>query len=67
MIMKNKIRIDWDNIKIKIVPADKEHPNELNPYGKFSAKEREQVIVSVCGRIWARSMKERLLKDKSGK
>jgi len=63
----NKIRIDWNNIKIKIVPADKEYPNELNPYVKLSAKEREQAIVSVCGRIWARSIKEKLLTDKSHK
>ncbi len=63
----NKSRIDWDNIKIKIVSADKEHPNELNPYAKLSAKEREQAIVSVCGRIWVRSIKEKLLKDKSDK
>jgi len=60
----NKSRIDWDNIKIKIVSVDKEHPNELNPYAKLSAKEREQAIVSVCGRIWARSIKEKLLKEK---
>ena len=40
--------------------VDKEHPNELNPYAKLSAKEREQAIVSVCGKIWARAMKEKL-------
>ena len=56
----NKIRIDWDNIKVRIVSVDKEHPNELNPYAKLSAKEREQAIVSVCGKIWARAMKEKL-------
>lgn len=27
------------------------------------AKERESAIVSLCGRIWARAMKEKMLKE----
>ena len=56
---KTKIRIDWDNIKVRIVSAGREHPNEHNPYARLSSKEREQVVVSICGRIWARHIKEK--------
>ena len=61
---KTKTKIDWDNIKIRLVSAGKEHPNEHNPYARFSAKEREQAVASICGRIWARHIKEKLLKEK---
>ena len=62
---KTKIRIDWDNIKVRIVSAGREHPNEHNPYARLSDNEREQAIVSMCGRIWARHIKEKLLKEKA--
>jgi len=58
--MKTTAKIDWNNIKIRIVSVDKEHPNEHNLYARLSAKEREQAIVSICGRIWARAMKEKV-------
>lgn len=61
---KNKPKIDWANIKIKIVAADKANLNELNPYTKVSDKEREQAIISISGRIWARAVKEKLLKER---
>lgn len=64
---KNKPKIDWANIKIKIVVADKANLNELNPYAKVSSKEREQAIISISGRIWARAVKEKILKDEIGK
>ena len=63
---KIKTRIDWDNIKVRIVSAGREHPNEHNSYVRLSAKEREQVMVSICGRIWARYIKEKVLKEKAG-
>ena len=62
---KTKARIDWDNIKVRIVSAGREHPNEHNPYARLSDNEREQAIVSMCGRIWARHIKEKLLKEKA--
>ena len=52
-------RIDWDNIPIIIVSADKENPNPLNPCSRMTPKEREDDVVSICGRIWARVMKEK--------
>lgn len=58
--MARKSRIDWKNIKVKIVSADTENPNPLNPYAKLSPKEREKEIVSIAARIWARAMKERI-------
>ena len=62
MAMKGKRqKIDWDNIKITIVPADKENPNPLNPYAKLSRKEREREIVSIAARIWARSTRQKVL------
>ena len=63
--IKTTTKIDWNNIKIKVVSVDKEHPNEYNLYARLSAKEREQIIVSICGRIWARHIKEKLLKEKA--
>ena len=62
---RTKTRIDWDNIKVRIVSAGREHPNEHNPYARLSDNEREQAIVSMCGRIWARHIKEKLLKEKA--
>lgn len=62
MTQIKKQRIDWETIKIVIVPADKKNPNPLNPYADLSAKEREDGIVSLCGRIWARAMKAEALK-----
>jgi len=55
-------KIYWNNIKISIVPADKNNPNPHNPCAKLSRKEREREIVSIAARIWVRAMKERLLK-----
>ena len=62
---KIKTRIDWDNIKVRIVSAGREHPNEHNLYARLSNKEREQAIVSTCGRIWARHIKEKALREKA--
>lgn len=59
--MGKKHIIDWENIKITLVPANKEDPNPLNPYAKLTPKEREREIVSLCGRIWARAMKQKAL------
>ena len=62
---KTKTKIDWDNIKVRIVSAGREHPNEHNLYARLSNKEREQAIVSTCGRIWARHIKEKALREKA--
>ena len=62
---KTKTKTDWDNIKVRLVSAGREHPNEHNLYARLSTKEREQVMVSICGRIWARYIKEKLLKEKA--
>ena len=37
--------------------------NQPEPYSKLTPKERESAIVSLCGRIWARAMKEKILKE----
>ena len=58
-------KIDWDHISVKFVQADKDHPNERNPYSKLSAKEREQSIVSLCAKIWARHINEVVAKEKA--
>ena len=63
---KAKSRIDWSTIKVRIVSADRDHPNGLNPYAGLSAKERERLMVSICGRIWARHIKEKSLREKAG-
>jgi len=57
-------KIDWDNIKISIVPADKNNPNPLNPCSKLTKEQREKEIVSIAARIWVKGMKkEKVEKD----
>jgi len=46
--IKTTTKTDWNNIKIRVISVDKEHPNEHNLYARLSAKERDQVIVSIC-------------------
>ena len=53
-------RIDWDNIKITFVPADKENPNPLNPYARMTPEEREEKRVSICAEIWVRAVRDKL-------
>jgi hypothetical protein len=54
-----KKRIEWNAMRIKIVPTDKGNPNKLNPYSGVSDKEREQTFISACGKIWARHTRDR--------
>ena len=54
----NRQRIDWENIPIKIIQADTKTPNFLNPCSYISQEERERQIVKICGRIWARVIRE---------
>lgn len=61
--MAGKSRTDWNNIIVKIVPADKVNPNPLNPYAKLSQKEREREIISILVRIWTRITKEKISKE----
>ena len=51
-------KIDWDNIEIRIVSADRKNPNPLNLCSQLSKEEREKQIISICGKIWARVIKE---------
>lgn len=62
-------RVDWKNIKITIVPVDKDNltHNPLNPCSKMNNKEREKEILSISAKIWARAIKEKLLKEKADK
>ena len=58
--MEKRSKIDWAAIKITIVTADKNHPNELNPYSRLSPRERERVIVSASAKIWVRHIRAKL-------
>lgn len=49
-------KIDWDNIKISVVPADKNNPNPHNPCASLSKAERERRIVSIAARIWVKAI-----------
>ena len=60
--MNKRSKIDWDNIRVKIVSADKDHPNPGNPYAGMSQLEREDRIIALCGRIWARHVRETVAK-----
>lgn len=55
-------KIDWDNIKIIIVTADKNNPNSHNPCCGLSKAERERRIVSIASRIWVKAMKKEMSK-----
>jgi hypothetical protein len=55
-----KSKIDWASIKIRVVHADKDHPNDGNPYAKLSPKEREKAIVSASARIWIRHIRAKV-------
>lgn len=56
-------KIDWNSIKVSIVPADRNNVNPHNPCAKLSRKERERDIVSIAARIWARAVKEKMLQN----
>lgn len=53
-------RIDWDNIKITIVPADPNNPNPLNSYSRMTPKEREEARISKSAEILVRIVRDRL-------
>jgi len=53
-------RIDWDNIKITIVPADPNNPNPLNPYSRMTPEEREEAQISKSAKILVRIVRDRL-------
>jgi hypothetical protein len=58
-------RIDWDNIKITIVPADMENPNPLNPYARMTPEERREAQISKCAEILVRIVRDRLAAGKT--
>ena len=58
-----KLKIDWSSIKVKIVSADKDHPNPGNPYATLSPKEREKMIVSLSAKIWVRHVRSKLSEE----
>ena len=65
--MARKSRIDWDKVKIRVVPANGKNPNPHNPCSNLSPEERHRSIVSICGKIWARAMKDKMLQGINGK
>ena len=56
--MNKRNKIDWENIRVKIVSADKDHPNMGNPYAGMCHSEREECKIALCGKIWARHVRE---------
>jgi len=60
--MARKSKIDWNSIKISIVPANKDNFNPHNPCSMLTKNQREEEIVFIAARIWARAMKEEMLK-----
>lgn len=55
-----KIKINWADIRVTIVPADEDHPNAGNPYAGMSPSERDEHRIALCGRIWARHVREQV-------
>lgn len=59
--MKTKrTRIDWDNMKVTFVEADKENLNPLNLYSHMMSKQREEEIIELSAKIWMRHCWEKL-------
>ena len=54
MIKKRKQcdKIDWDNIEVFFIVADKKNLNPLNPNGKLSFEIRKKRIIDLAARIW---------------
>jgi hypothetical protein len=61
--MQRKSRIDWNNIKVRIVPAHKDNLNKLNPYAELSAREREQSLIRIAAKIWSRHVREKISRN----
>jgi hypothetical protein len=59
--MAKRNKIEWENIRITVIPVNKENPNRLNPCARLSSKEREQEIIFICAKIWSRVMKDKML------
>jgi len=47
-------KVDWDNIEVIFVVADKKNLNPLNPNGKLSLAVRKKRIIELAARIWRR-------------
>jgi len=61
MAMKGKRqKIDWDNIKVTIVPDDKDNPNPLNPCLRMTVRQRQEAIINISAEIWERHVREKL-------
>lgn len=49
---RKRDKIDWDNIKVTFVRADKNNLNLLNPNSKLTPEQREKKIIAIAARIW---------------
>ena len=45
--------IDWKNIKVTFVLADRNNLNPLNPNGKLSDDERKRQVIDLAAKVWA--------------
>ena len=49
-------KIDWENIKVTFVLADRNKPNPLHPYSHLSDDERQRQSIDLAAKIWARAL-----------
>ncbi len=61
--MARKNRIDWDNMKVTFVEADKDNLNPLNPCSHMTPAQREKEIIELSAEIWMRHCREKLEKN----
>ena len=62
--MPKRQKIDWENIKVTLIPSDKKNPNPLNSCSGLSKKDREKQLVRIGARIWTRVVRENASKNK---
>lgn len=58
-------KINWDTIKVTIVPADLKNPNPLNPCSHMTPKQRREEIIDISADIWIAHCRE-MLEKKGG-
>lgn len=53
-IKQRRDRINWKDIKVILVPAEKTNANPLNPFSKLHVEDRKKRLLELSARIWAR-------------
>jgi len=53
-IKQRGIGVNWKQIKVVFVPAEKTKVNPMNPNSKLHVEDRKKRLLELSARIWAR-------------